>query len=214
MRKLVFISTLILVSTILLRYTMISACPNNQIVQDYFNKNQNYKNTWNPYGNKKEDSSKIKNENSSANFNNEPVFDYPLDKSFPNPPKNNYNFGQPSLYDMKQNNKNVFFDNSTFTSKASDVKDELEKTKKMLNDVKNKAKAEINNEIKRSKLSIDDIIKDKNMDLETKKEKIYEIKKNLKKKIRKTEDDVVKQVKEIIEQQYEKTDLLLNSVNP
>lgn len=217
-RKLVLIFTFVFLSTILLRYTTILACPNNRLMQDYLN---NYKKTWNSSPNKKDDSldkdkkdsPKSKSHNSSMNSKKEEAFVNHFNNWHPQSPKDDYDFGQLSSDNIKWNNIESF-ENESLISKASDVKKELGKTKKLLNDVENKAKNQINLEIKKSKSLIDEVVQDKDLDFKTKKQKISKIKRNLSKKVKKIEDGVVEEAKAILEQQYEKTDLLLGSVNP
>lgn len=209
-------------------------------MQDYFNEYEKYQKSWDPpqgifpdkskdksqekmnipsdkkdtsLDNDKKDFPKNKNIHPSMDYNKDAVFSNPFNGWYFEPSKYNYNFNQPPSNDLQWNIIEPF-ENESLTSKASDIKEELVKTKRMLSDVENKAKTQINLEIKKSKSLINEITKDKDLDFKTKKEKISEIKRDLSKTIGMIEDSVVEEVKAIVEQQYEKTDLLLGSVNP
>jgi len=235
-RKLVLLITIIFSSTILLRYTIIAACPDNRIVQDYLNKYGEYQKSWDSPQNiipdKSQNKKNIPSDKKDASLDNDKkdfpksekldpskdcgkdaVFHNPFNSWYSEPSKYNYNFSQPQSNDLQWNTIEPI-ENESLTSKASDIKEELVKTKKMLNEVENKAKTQINLEIQKSKSLINEITKDKDLDFKTKKEKISEIKRNLNKTIGMIENSVVEEVKAIVEQQYEKTDLLLGSVNP
>lgn len=102
------------------------------------------------------------------------------------------------------------FNVKSSSAKMTEIKDELKETEQKLITLRKKTEDEITMEINKTKSYINDVVKNYNLDLKAKKDKISKIKGELKLKVKKIENTAKKQAKLIVKQQNYKINLLLN----